>query len=287
MMKKVVLWPNPSRDVGLQISLAVARLCCEQGVEAVIPCDLAGTLENTPLIRICSLEEALENVDCLLALGGDGTILHLAKLAAMRGIPILGVNLGRLGFMSELEADELPLLIEALRGLAVRDERMMLALTVRREGRIVFEDLALNDVALIGGGQSRFLSLRVRADGQDMLSFSGDGVIIATPTGSTAYSMAAGGPIIEPHADSIAVTTICAHLTYAQSTVLSASRVVTLRVLSDKQAKLSVDGRTECPIDPNDEAVVTRSNRTVSLLRVKPYSFYDTLYRKLAAIQIK
>ncbi|MCL2747800.1 MAG: NAD(+)/NADH kinase [Oscillospiraceae bacterium] len=280
-MKKVVLWPNPSRDIGFRVSLAAAALCAEEDVEAVIPAEVAGAFPETPLVKVCPLPESLRDADCLLALGGDGTILHLAKHAAKRDIPVLGVNLGRLGFMSELEADELPLITHALRGRAAADARMMLSLAVRRGGRTVHEDLALNDVVLTGGGQSRFLSILVRTDGQDMLSFMGDGVIVATPTGSTAYSMAAGGPIIEPHADSLAVTPICAHMTHVRPMVLSAACAVTLRASPDKEAVLLVDGLAEHPIGPGDEVLVSRSDKQTTLLRIKPYSFYAALSRKL------
>ena len=281
IMKKIVLWPNPNRDIGFRYSAAAAALCRSEGVDAVMPDTLAGMPPGNMPFRVCPLEEALNGADCLLALGGDGAILHLARPAAARGIPILGVNLGRLGFMSELEPDELPLLTAVLHGRAKRDVRMMLSLCVRRAERTVHEDLALNDAVLAGGGQSRFLSLCVRAGQQDILTFSGDGVIVATPTGSTAYSMAAGGPVVEPHADSLVVTPICAHLSYAKSMVLSAERTVTLRTRSDKQAVLLVDGQAVHSLSQDDEVVIRRSDRKTTLLRVKPYNFYETLYRKL------
>jgi len=280
-LKKIVLWPNPARDADYQHSLAAAAICRELGADVVMPDHLAAALHETPLIRVVPADEALDHADCLLVLGGDGTILHLAKLAAARELPVLGVNLGRLGFMSELEIAELPLLAEALNGCAVRDRRMMLSLCVHRRDQIVHEDMVLNDAVLTGGGQSRFLSLNVQADGQDMISFFGDGVIVATPTGSTAYSMAAGGPVVEPHADSLVVTPICAHLSFAKSMVLSATRTVTLRTLSDKQAMLLVDGQAEHPLTPDDRVVIRRSEKQFTLLRVKAHSFYEMLNRKL------
>jgi len=145
----------------------------------------------------------------------------------------------------------------------------------------VYEDLALNDVVLTGNGPSRFLSLRAQADGQDMLSFDGDGVIVSTPTGSTAHSLSAGGPVMEPHAESILVTPVCARLPYIKSMVLPAGRAVTLSVSTDKQAVLLVDGQAEHPLSPGDEALIRRADQTVTLLRIKPYNFYETLRRKL------
>ena len=280
-MKKVVLWPNPERDLGFTVSLRAAALCAERGVSVVMPAQLASGLCNTPHILVCPMDEALQGADCLLALGGDGTILHLAKWAAIRRIPVLGVNLGRLGFMAELEAHEVPLLGEALEGRYRTDERMMLSLTVFSEGEKVHEDLALNDTVVTGGGSSRFLSLLVQADGKDMMSFMGDGVIVASPTGSTAYSMAAGGPIVEPYADSLAVTPVCAHMTHVRPMVLSGASAVTLRVVSDKQAVILTDGMAEYPLCPGDAAVVTRSDKKLTLIRVKPYNFYEALNRKL------
>lgn len=280
VMKKVVLWPNPARDIDFRFSLAAAALCAENGVEAVMAEAFAEGLGETSVIRVCSLEEALTNADCIIALGGDGTILHLAELSAVRQIPILGVNLGHLGFMSELETAELPLMADVLRGQYTRDPRMMLSLAVQRNGQVVYSDLALNDVVLTGGVCGRFISVQVLADEKSILTCSGDGLIVATPTGSTAYSLAAGGPIIEPNAESIVVTPICAHALYAKAVVLSSTRTVQLKPLPGKPVVLLVDGKEEFPLEQPDTVVVRKSERRVTLLRVKENSFYETLSQK-------
>ncbi|MDR3207773.1 MAG: NAD(+)/NADH kinase [Oscillospiraceae bacterium] len=280
-MKKIVLWPNPARDVGCRVSMEVAALCREAGVEAALPDTLADALpeEGRTRVRILPLEEALKDADCLLALGGDGTILHLAKQAAQRQLPLLGINLGRLGFLAELEVSELPLLREVLAGRFTRDLRMMLDVSICRGETVLHTDLALNDAVLTGDDRGRFLSVRVLSDGQPILSFPGDGVIVSTPTGSTAYSLSAGGPIVEPEAESIAVTPICAHLPGAKAVVLAAGRTVSLWA-NDKPAVLVVDGRPGLPLAPGAEVRVRRSDRRVTLLRVKPHSFYEALDRK-------
>ncbi|MDR0382142.1 MAG: NAD(+)/NADH kinase [Oscillospiraceae bacterium] len=279
-MKKVALYPNPERDEGFGATLAVAALCRAAGAAVTLPETCAAGLPETPDITVCPEPEALRGADCIIVLGGDGTVLHAAKAASREDIPILGVNLGRVGFMTELEAGELPLLREVLAGRFSRDRRMMLRVEVRRDGCAAGEALALNDAVLTGGLTGRVIPLEVLSDGQPILSFFGDGVIVATPTGSTAYSMSAGGPIIEPTADSLVVTPLCPHALFAQSIVFSANRRLTLRPRPGNPAFLTVDG-SPLPLRPGDAVSIDRAPSHTTLIRVKEHSFYERLNRKL------
>lgn len=280
MMKKVALYPNPARDKGLAITLDVARLCRECGVEAVLPEEWGAGLPPDAPLRVCGEREALMGADCLIALGGDGTILHAATRPAVSGVPILGVNLGRVGFMAELEADELPLIRDILAGQFSEDRRMMLRVDVLRGGESVKRMLALNDAVLTGGLTGRFISLDVLSDGQSILRFFGDGVIVATPTGSTAYSLSAGGPILEPGADSFVVTPLCPQALYARSIVFSAGRRLAVRPLPGKPVFLSVDGTAEVPLCAGDAVSLVRAEQVTTLIRVKAHSFYEKLHKK-------
>lgn len=280
MMQKVVLWPNPLRDTDFQHSLAVAALCAAAGTAVAMPDGLAVGLVPSPHIQVCPQEEALDGADCLVALGGDGTMLHLASVAADHDIPMLGINLGRVGFLSELEPSELSLLTQVLAGKYTREARMLLALDVYREDTIVFSDIALNDVVLSGGAYGRFVSVKVMTDEMEIMTCNGDGVIVATPTGSTAYSMAAGGPVVEPDAENLVVTSICAQAFFTKSVVLSPQRVVTLKPLPPKPVVLFVDGQESAPLELHDVIKVRKSQRQITLLRAKENSFFKKLGSK-------
>jgi NAD+ kinase len=229
------------------------------------------------------MEEALRNCEALVCFGGDGTILHAARLIGNRDIPMLGVNTGTMGFMAELESDEISLLSRLLENSYSVDSRMMIHVVVRRSGRVIYEDNALNDAVVTKGAVARVIQMTILCDNQEAMKFDGDGVTISTPTGSTAYSMSAGGPIVEPEAKNIIVTPICPHAMRIRSLVLSKERTVTVRIgrIGKRNAFLSVDGGKAFRLNAEDEVVVTTSTRYIKLLHVKDNSFYGVLNRKI------
>ena len=211
---KVVLSPNPYRDRGLKAALAAEKILRNVGVDTVMCLPFTvegGNVELPKHISFKNTQEELKCADLLVCFGGDGTILHAAKDANAHKVPILGVNLGSVGFMAELEQSELSMLSKLAAGKYTVESRMMLDVTVRRDGKSVYNDIALNDAALTKGAVARVVDLEVYADKVLITRFSADGVVISTPTGSTAYSMSAGGPIVEPTAENIIVTPICPH----------------------------------------------------------------------------
>ena len=192
MLKKVILCPNPYRDHELTVAKEAKRILDSVHCPNVVCVPFRN--EEKPEgygLDIRPLQQELRGADMIIAFGGDGTILHLSKTAAHRDIPVLGVNLGSLGFMAELESSEL----KELRRLADDDfsvePRMMLHVRAEHEGRVILEEDALNDAVITKGAVARVVQMSVQGDGVDMMSFSGDGLIVCTPTGSTAYSMAA------------------------------------------------------------------------------------------------
>ena len=193
------------------------------------------------------------------------------------------MNLGSVGFIAELEAGELSLLSRLAGGRFGTEERMMLDVAVLRDGRTLYRDTALNDAVVTKGAVARVLELEVTADRVVMASFSGDGVVVSTPTGSTAYSMAAGGPIVEPTAQNIIVTPICAHSLRAKSVVLDQARTVGVRTArgARKTAYLSVDGGKAFKLLPSDLVEIKRSEAVVRLVRLTGRSFYEGINRKL------
>ena len=283
---KVVLSPNPYRDRGLRAAQAAEKILRNVGVETAmcLPFSVEGGGTELPRhITLKNTQEELKTADMLVCFGGDGTILHAAKDANAFGVPILGVNLGSVGFMAELEQSELSMLSKLAAGKYTIESRMMLDVAVRRDGKVIFSDIALNDAVLTKGAVARVLELEVYADKALMMRFSADGVIVATPTGSTAYSMSAGGPIVEPTAENILVTPICAHVLAARSFVLGGERLVSVRLKrgSRRAAYLSVDGGKAVNLSGGDVVQVRRSRVKTRLVRMTGRSFYEILNQKL------
>lgn len=284
---KVILCPNPYRDFGMKAARSAKRILEQSGVETAVclPFDLDehSRVELPAGLELTTIDKSLKGADMLICFGGDGTILHAAKDVNPQNIPILGVNMGSVGFMAELEYSELPLLSRLVTGEYEMEERMMLDVSVRREGRTVFSDCALNDAVLTKGAVARVLELDVTGDRVLICSFSGDGIIVSTPTGSTAYSMAAGGPIVEPSAKNVIVTPICAHSLRVKPMVLNGDRVVGVRLGqgSRRSAYLSVDGGRAFKVLSGDRVEVRRSGKVTRLVKLSGRSFYEVIHQKL------
>ncbi len=233
-------------------------------------------------LRFQRLERELPNADMIVCFGGDGTILHMSKAATRAGLPILGVNIGTMGFMAELESSELQQLKRLAAGDYAIDKRMMLDVAVHRDRDIIYHDISLNDVVVTKGAVARIVHLTVSCDGVQAMECGGDGVIIATPTGSTAYNLSAGGPVVEPEAHNILITPICAHDMVSRCMVASDKRVVTLALTKNtrRNAFLSVDGGKSTRLNAGDTVTVKKSNLETKLIRLKDRSFYDVLNTK-------
>jgi NAD+ kinase len=230
--------------------------------------------------------ELAERVEVLVVFGGDGTILGAARQAAPRAIPILGVNLGAFGFLAEVSDLQVgEALTRLLEGDYRLDERMMLRAEVQREDREGREFLALNDIVVTKSGYARILRVRSEVNGRHLATLLADGLIVATPTGSTAYSLSAGGPIVHPAVEVIVVTPICAHTLNARAVVVSANDVITVRVQPVGKPvappTLTVDGQEGFPLEPDDVVKVERSPHRTRLIRLGSVGFYDMLRNKL------
>jgi len=284
---KVILSANPYRDKGLRVVQQAAKIFVQAGVE-VVTC-LSFTphkddhLSLPKHLKLGILQNELPGTDLLVCFGGDGTILHASREATRFDIPVLGVNLGSIGFIAELERGELALLAEIAQGRYLLEERMLLQVKVLRGGVTVAEDLALNDAVFSKYSASRVAELEVLADGMVITRLMGDGVIVCTPTGSTAYSMSAGGPIVEPTSQGIMITPVCAHQLTARSIVLDSSRTVTVRLPkgSRKTLHLSVDGGRGIRIGAGDQVEICRSKQVARFARLKDRNFYQVLNQKL------
>ena len=283
-MKNIVLTPNPYRDKNFQTVRNAVKVLRGVGIEPklCLPFEVDRSYELPRDLRFSKLEKELPNADMVICFGGDGTILHMAKAATRKGIPILGVNIGTMGFMAELESTELDKLAMIAEGNYTLDSRMMLDVTVQRDRDIIFHDIGLNDVAITKGAVARIVHLAVHCDGVEAMECGGDGVIIATPTGSTAYSLSAGGPIVEPEAQNIIITPICAHDVGSRCIVASENRVITVGLVRNarRNAFLSVDGGKAFRLNMGDVATIKKSKLMTKLVRLKQRSFYDVVNAK-------
>jgi len=283
-LKKIILYPNTERDIGMEMARLVCEMLEKRGKRiAFCPMFEDGDAECAPPAgyEMLKMEDELPHAEMIITFGGDGTILRAARASVDTDVPILGINLGGKGFMAELEAGDLELIDAVAEGNYKIESRMMLDVEVLRDGNAVFRDFALNDVVI--RGDSKVIDLMIFGDGQIITHFSGDGAVIATPTGSTAYSMSAGGPIVEEAAHNIIVTPICAHALQAKSFVLVSDRHVTVEAGYRKHnpAYISVDGSHHQQIPSGDIISIRKSERYTRLVRLSNRSFYQKVSEKL------
>lgn len=276
--------PNPYRDKDFQTVRRASQILTEAGIDVrlCLPFEVDKSYDLPKDLRFSRLDREIADADLIICFGGDGTILHMSKTATRAGIPILGVNIGTMGFMAELESSELEQLKRLATGDYTIDKRMMLDVTVFRDRDIIFHDICLNDVVITKGAVARIVHLAVECDGVEAMECGGDGVIVATPTGSTAYSLSAGGPIVEPAAHSILVTPICAHDVGSRCMVASDQRSITVKLTRNarRNAYLSVDGGKSVRLNMGDVTTIKKSNLETSLVRLKNRSFYDVVNQK-------
>jgi len=228
----------------------------------------------------------LAQLDVLLVLGGDGTLLRAARDAAEYGVPILGVNVGHLGFLTELETDKLEFALNALINKEYKmEERMFITCRVIRDGRVVASYLALNDAVIARGTFARIIQISTFVDHQPVVDYQADGIIVATPTGSTAYSLSAGGPIVEPQLDCLIITPICPHTLAARSVVVHHDAVVKVIVeASHKDIMLTIDGQSGFPLQSHDQVEVTKANVKAKFVKLQERNFFTILNSRLKTI---
>jgi NAD+ kinase len=254
------------------------------GVDYVLEKPLADLLRKKSSLKISgkivSNERLPEVSDILISLGGDGTILRLARQVAESGTPILGVNLGKLGFLTEASLEDLDVCIdEILRGEYIVVERMMLQAATTKKPKTY---LALNDIVVDKYGTSRVLDLETYVNGEYLATFTADGIILSTPIGSTAYALANGGPIVTPHNRSITISPICPHTLTARPVIVPDDSTISIKVASPLyKVRLTADGQDEAVFQPPTEIRVRKARQTTRLVKRKNTSYYDVLRKKL------
>lgn len=225
-----------------------------------------------------------EKPDFAIVFGGDGTIIHAARVLSEFGIPLFGVNLGKMGFLAAIEKDKLLEKLERfVQGDYCIEKRMLLFAEIRRNGNIIFSGTAQNDV-VINNDISRTIDIDLAIDGHHAMSYVGDGLILASPTGSTAYSLSAGGPIMVPNAENIIVTPISPHNLYARPIITDGESTVTVSVgLKNSFGKITFDGQYGCRLEPKDKVDITKCQSYSEFIWIEKFTFLDNLHKKLGS----
>ena len=281
-MKTIFIYPNMRKEGARAVLPEVCRRLTREGVRLLLPMQLRAVSLGLAGVDYTETDAAVQFAELAVVLGGDGTMLRLARAAARQNLPMLGINVGHVGFMTELEPDELDEMEKLFSGAYTLDSRMMLHVAVMRQGRVVYENDALNDIVIAKGTAFRVVRVRIEADSEEVTRFNGDGVIVATPTGSTAYGLSAGGPVIEPSAENMAVIPICAHALTAKSFVFAPERRIALTAACEggSEVFISADGGQGFAVRPDDRVMITRSALHTRLVRLMGDSFYRILQQK-------
>ncbi|MDP3488223.1 MAG: NAD(+)/NADH kinase [Bacillota bacterium] len=273
---------NLDKPATVEVTRDILNYLSELGVEAMLPVNLATQIERTELGF--TEQEIAQESSAIIVLGGDGTLLSVARRWPFWGVPMLGVNLGHLGFLTEVEEKGTKEAVQMIINNEFRlQERMMLRATVHRKGMQVTEAFALNDCVVTKGAFARMIRLEVHIGKSYLETFPADGVIIATPTGSTAYSLSAGGPIVDPSMQLMLLTPICPHMLQARPVVISAREKIRIKLHSvHEDMVLTLDGQEGVRLYPDDEVLIEKADIVTRLIKIAPRSFYDVLRHKMS-----
>ena len=280
-MKRLGIVAKTDREEARMVVSHLLEWCASHEIQPVLEKETAALCPEAT-VPMAGRPELPAQSDLLLVLGGDGTLLSMARLVGDLGVPILGVNLGGLGFLTALTLDELfPALEAYLRDELVSEERMLLEARVYRKGERLGEYAALNDVVITKSAMSRIIRLEVAVDGDFATGYRADGLILSTPTGSTAYCLSAGGPIVFPTMDAVVLTPICSHTLTNRPIVLPATQRISITLLTDQDVMLTLDGQVGFALKANDTVEVRRAAARTRLLRVPQKHFFSVLRTKL------
>lgn len=272
---------NADKKGALDYVRQVIKIFTEKGINVLLTQDNKKITECVGNKRFDSVCDAIKVSDICIAIGGDGTIIALAKLAAEYGVPILGINFGRLGFIAGMEPGKLCDICKLTDNSYRTEKRMMLQITVKKRDESL-NFYALNDAVVSRGALSRIIDLTVSLNDNVISSYRADGLLVSTPTGSTAYSLSAGGPVIDPSINCILLTPICPHSLFSRSVIFEERSRLILKAGNsiDDEIYLTVDGQDSVRIYPEDEIIIRKADLNVELIMIKNKSFYEILNDK-------
>lgn len=260
---------------------SLARFLESRGHAVLLAAQTAERLEVGDFTA-CNLPQLAAESDAVVVLGGDGTMLSIARELAPHGVPLIGINQGRLGFLTDITVEDMfDAVADILSGQYVAEERILLNGQVRRDGDTVFESTAFNDVVLGKGGSGRLIDLEIAINSEFVYGQRADGLVVTTPTGTTAYALSAGGPIVHPTLEAVALVPVCPHTLSARPIVVSSYSRIELHLVYADDARVHFDGQQHFDLQSGDYVWITRASRPVTLLHPHSYSYYDTLRQKL------
>lgn len=285
-MKKIGFVTNIDKDPDLIHTKELALWAIEKGCQVLLNLSLSKRLNIGEPMN--STDEIYEKSDFVVVLGGDGTILRVARKAAIYGTPILGINFGTLGYLADVERSDGKVAIEkVLNGDYKIEKRMMLEAYIERGCISHDTQLALNEVCVSNSNFSRMISLSVEVNDEYINTFRADGIIVSTPTGSTAYNLSAGGPILNTNTELMTITHICPHALYARPIVVSGNDVIKIRVAGDySNTQVTLDGQNDDRVKSGDAVVIRKSKYQTSIIKTTNLSFFDILRRKMVDVSI-
>ena len=283
-MEHIFIITNEHKDPGLVVTEQIQDFLTGHGKKCTVQIKQKESVKG----GYTDSEGIPEDVDCVLVLGGDGTMLQAARDTIDRNLPLLGVNLGTLGYLAEVEKSNLESALSHLINEEFYiEERMMLTGRIMKDGQWLSDEYALNDIALTRKGPLQIIHFDITVNGQFLKEYGADGILVATPTGSTGYNLSAGGPIVEPGARIILMTPICPHTLHSRSIVLSSEDEIGISVGEDREGRQQVvevafDGGHNVELSTGDKIVIKRSEKVTRIIRLKKVSFLEILHKKMS-----
>lgn len=276
----VFIYPNLKKQYSFECMQEVIKILSSLDFNILLT-DYSGIGESKTVTVVDSAEEAVKNCDIIITIGGDGTILKIAASAARNNKKLLGINCGRLGFMASMERGELCYLSKLKDGSYTTESRMMLDAVVERPSGEFTAVTALNDIVITHGFNYNINDFTVLADGVTVSSLRADGLIFSTPTGASAYSLSAGGPLIEPSMDCIEFTQICPHSLFARTMIFSADKIIEVKYTADGKIGISADGKAPLPVTAEDRIYIKRSELRLELIDIHGDNYFKSIGSKL------
>ena len=279
---KIAIIVNLTKEKAITCAGQIIEVLRAEGAEVILPPDCRDVLAGYGAQFADSVEQLFEIADAAVTVGGDGTIIHAAKFAAQTDTPMIGVNVGRLGFAADVEINEIGGLKKLVSGEYDTEQRMLLDISVEAGGRSQ-HFTAVNDAVVTHGTLSKIVDFTLFLDNEEISRYRADGLLFSTPTGSTAYSLSAGGPILSPQMDCILMTPVCPHSLFSRSVLFSEDADLSVRVKIPRECScvLSIDGETNIDITENDVIHIKRSSLSLTLMSIKKSNFYRKLNEKL------
>lgn len=283
-MISIAVYPNITKSGAADILERIIAFSANHDMKILLPAKEGRFFHHEELIK-----EDIERgkIDMAMSIGGDGTLLGLCRNVAQNGVPVCGVNIGHLGFLTDIEPNELEAKLSKIVHKEYKiEKRLMLSAFIERNGFLNYVGSALNDIVVSKCGVSRMLHFNLKINDYLVTSYKADGLIISTPTGSTAYSLSAGGPIVNPKVKGIIVTPICPHACYIRPMVIDESEIVKLSIanmisMNKRNVNLTLDGQVSFDVEPNDTIVVAKAQFPAKIIRFEDKNFYQTFMHKL------